>query len=372
MIDVAVVGSLHLDIMVEAPRLPGREETLMGESWHYKCGGKGGNQAVAAARFGARTSFGGRVGSDDFGERLVAHLRSAGVDTRHVGVDSLTGSGMSMRGTNAATRIPSLCMIVMASRTVPAEEPDSAFPVRLTTGRLRDQWHSMTRTRLVARLFSHSPEPEIVVSEAELQKNGLANHELVRVISRRGNLVMKIRASDDMRPGDAFVAMHWGGRFMGGAGTNALTIAAIDPFSKQPELKHAAVRIEPFAARWRGAFSAPATPALQRAAGPWLQRFDYAALSLAEGTENLLRLELATAGEAPAEALAALEELFGQPPITGAAAFERSVCACFKVGEEQIREAVAAGATLAALQKNLKCGTNCGSCVPELRRLVAA
>lgn len=96
MIDVAVVGSLHLDIMVEAPRLPGRDETLMGESWHYKCGGKGGNQAVAAARFGARTSFGGRVGSDDFGERLVAHLRSAGVDTRHVGVDSLTGSGMSV------------------------------------------------------------------------------------------------------------------------------------------------------------------------------------------------------------------------------------------------------------------------------------
>jgi assimilatory nitrate reductase catalytic subunit len=254
----------------------------------------------------------------------------------------------------------------------PAEEPDGQFPVRLTTGRLRDQWHSMTRTGLVARLFSHSPEPEIIVSEPDLRKDGFANHDLVRVTSRRGSIVMKIRASGDMRPGDAFVAMHWGGRFSAGAGTNALTVPAIDPYSKQPELKHAAIRIEPFAARWRAAFSAAATPGLQRAAGARLAQFDYAAMTLVEGPEILLRLELATAGDPDAKVLAELEELFGQSPVTGPAAFERSVCACFNVGETQIRAAIAAGETLAGLQKNLKCGTNCGSCVPELRRLVAA
>jgi assimilatory nitrate reductase catalytic subunit len=258
----------------------------------------------------------------------------------------------------------------------PAEEPDGQFPTRLTTGRLRDQWHSMTRTGLVARLFSHSPEPEIVVSEFELQKSGFSDHDLVRVTSRRGSVVMKIRASDDMRPGDAFVAMHWGGRFMRGAGINALTVPAIDPYSKQPELKHAAIRIEPFAARWRGAFTAAATPELQRAATAWLARFDYAAIALVEGPEILLRLELAAAGEPARETLSALEKLFGQPPTAIAAAAsitsERAVCACFKVGESQIRAAVAAGATLAGLQKNLKCGTNCGSCVPELRRIAAA
>jgi assimilatory nitrate reductase catalytic subunit len=254
----------------------------------------------------------------------------------------------------------------------PAEEPDAQFPLRLTTGRLRDQWHSMTRSGLVARLFSHSPEPEIVVSKFDLHKNDCANHELVRVTSRRGSLVTKIRASDDMRPGDAFIAMHWGGRFMGGVGINALTLPAIDPHSKQPELKHAAVRIESFAARWRGAFAATATPQLQRAAAVWLARFDYAAMVLVEAPEILLRLELATAAEPAAEALAALEGIFGQPPVTGAAASERAVCACFKVGESQIKAAIAAGATLAGLQKSLKCGTNCGSCVPELRRLAAA
>jgi assimilatory nitrate reductase catalytic subunit len=258
----------------------------------------------------------------------------------------------------------------------PAEEPDAQFPIRLTTGRLRDQWHSMTRTGLVARLFSHGADPEIVVSEVDLQRNGHSNHDLVRVTSRRGSVVMKIRASEDMRPGDAFVAMHWGGRFTAGVGSNALTIAAIDPYSKQPELKHAAIRIEAFAARWRGAFAAAATPALQRAASAWLARFDYASLTLVEGAEIVLRLELAAAGDPSAEALAALEELFGQPPVTEAAAAsvtsERAICACFKVGESQIRAAVAAGASFAALQKSLKCGTNCGSCIPEVLGLLSA
>lgn len=102
MIDVAVVGSLHLDIMVAAPRLPARDETLVGTSWHYKCGGKGGNQAVAAARFGARTAFGGQTGEDDFGERLRSNLVAAGVDITHVGIDPAQGSGMSVAISEAA------------------------------------------------------------------------------------------------------------------------------------------------------------------------------------------------------------------------------------------------------------------------------
>lgn len=102
MIDVAVVGSLHLDIMVAAPRLPGRDETLLGTGWHYKCGGKGGNQAVAAARFGARTAFGGQTGQDDFGARLRANLVAAGVDIGHVGIDAAQGSGMSVAISEAA------------------------------------------------------------------------------------------------------------------------------------------------------------------------------------------------------------------------------------------------------------------------------
>ena len=93
---VAVLGSLHLDIMVHAPDRPRKGETLPGNAWMYKAGGKGGNQAVAAAQFGARAFMIGRVGDDDFGKRLLSHLLSAKVDTKHVRVDPDASSGMSV------------------------------------------------------------------------------------------------------------------------------------------------------------------------------------------------------------------------------------------------------------------------------------
>jgi ribokinase len=93
---VVVVGSLHLDIVVRASERPRKGETLPGQSWGYKPGGKGGNQAVAAAQFGASVWMIGRVGNDDFGSRLLGHLKSARVDTQQVSVDLETGSGMSV------------------------------------------------------------------------------------------------------------------------------------------------------------------------------------------------------------------------------------------------------------------------------------
>jgi ribokinase len=93
---VAVLGSLHLDIMVHAPDRPKKGETLPGSAWMYKAGGKGGNQAVAAAQFGARAFMIGRVGDDDFGNRLLGYLQSAKVDTQHVRVDPAADSGMSV------------------------------------------------------------------------------------------------------------------------------------------------------------------------------------------------------------------------------------------------------------------------------------
>jgi ribokinase len=94
--DVLICGSLHLDIIVRASRLPDRDETAVGQSWSEVCGGKGGNQAVQASRLGARTAMIGRVGSDDFGARLLAHLDGAGVDRTSVGVSADAKSGMSV------------------------------------------------------------------------------------------------------------------------------------------------------------------------------------------------------------------------------------------------------------------------------------
>lgn len=94
--DVIVCGSLHLDIVVEAKALPRLDETAVGRAWKQVCGGKGGNQAVQAARAGARTAMIGRIGRDEFGRTLLAHLTAAGVDVSGISVDEKAGSGMSV------------------------------------------------------------------------------------------------------------------------------------------------------------------------------------------------------------------------------------------------------------------------------------
>lgn len=92
---VTVLGALHLDVLVETPRLPRRDETLMGGSVRYVQGGKGGNQAVAAARMGVPTAMLGQVGDDAFGPMLVAALRAAGVDTAGIRTLPDAATGMS-------------------------------------------------------------------------------------------------------------------------------------------------------------------------------------------------------------------------------------------------------------------------------------
>jgi ribokinase len=93
---VLVVGSLHYDIMVESTTLPGRDETAIGSRWYPKFGGKGGNQAIAAQKAGAKVRMCGAVGTDDFGRFLRENLRAGGVDDRFVADVAGAGSGMSV------------------------------------------------------------------------------------------------------------------------------------------------------------------------------------------------------------------------------------------------------------------------------------
>jgi ribokinase len=93
---VIVVGSLHYDIMVDAPDRPRKGETIAGRSWAPKFGGKGGNQALAASRQGVFTAMVGAVGDDNFGAALLAGLDRGRVDRVNVAVLSGIGSGMSV------------------------------------------------------------------------------------------------------------------------------------------------------------------------------------------------------------------------------------------------------------------------------------
>ncbi len=93
---LVVVGSLHYDIMVDAPHHPRKGETVTGQAWRPKFGGKGGNQAIAAARAGGVARMVGAVGDDDFGRFLLDGLDAGGVDRSHVTVLAGAGSGMSV------------------------------------------------------------------------------------------------------------------------------------------------------------------------------------------------------------------------------------------------------------------------------------
>ncbi|MGQ0546852.1 MAG: molybdopterin oxidoreductase family protein, partial [Betaproteobacteria bacterium] len=121
-----------------------------------------------------------------------------------------------------------------------AEDVDAECPLRLTTGRLRDQWHGMSRTGTIAGLFGHEPEPRLLMNPEDLACG------LTKVSSRRGHLYVQAAPDPDTPRGTVFLAMHWGARFLGGAGrlgVNELTLGALDPSSRQPELKHCAVRV---------------------------------------------------------------------------------------------------------------------------------
>src|SRR5690606_7081646 len=250
------------------------------------------------------------------------------------------------------------------------------------TGRLRDHWHSLTRTAMAPVLTRHVEEPWLSLHPLDLQRLKLEPHALVRVRSRRGAIVLPVRPDDTVRPGHAFLPMHWGSAYMGGHGINALTNPARDPVSRQPELKHAAVAVEPARLPWQAmAWVAGDTAVLRAQLAPWLRGFEYAALLpcaagpgvAAPGAFRLAGevrahdglMAWAEGGAAPAS-LATL--LMARAP---AAPRTRTVCACVGVSEAAIRSGIESGMDVAQLKDRLGCGSGCGSCLPEVRRMVA-
>jgi assimilatory nitrate reductase catalytic subunit len=328
-----------------------------------------------------------------------------------------------------------------------AEAPDAEYPLRLNSGRLRDQWHGMSRSGRLAQLCAHAPEARLHVHPDDLAGYAVRDGDLVELVSRRGRAVLPVSSDASLAAGGVYLAMHWGSSNGSSAGANLHTLGAVDPVSGQPELKHAAVRIRPVELPWH-AVMLRACPGLderqaserllawrQRLAG-WLPAQPYASLTLAGNAQPLLVLRLARATplgqddiERLAEAVdmpagacrrlidrkgvidkrALIETVDGAPRLAGlllagetrAAAWllghmadgldvseqlpwllmpsarspagqaprGRIVCSCTGVDENAIRTQIDAGADVPQLQAQLKCGTVCGSCVPELQRL---
>ncbi|WP_309679228.1 molybdopterin-dependent oxidoreductase, partial [Polaromonas sp.] len=360
-----------------------------------------------------------------------------------------------------------------------AEPRESRYPFSLTTGRLRDQWHGMSRTGTLGRLFGHVAEPAVQMNAQDMARRLLKEGDLVHVTSKRGSIVLPVQASAEVALSQAFIAMHWGEEYLSGlsssgeplAGVNALTTSAYCPSSKQPELKHAAVKIlkaelpwsllamawlpegETLGAReqlkplmsafpfsscvpfsnntplanpgaerngvlFRAAgHEAPADELLARLEGllglggadvlryadkkkgqrrsvrlirkgAQGEQAELAGFVLAGDTSAQAWIKTLLQDELPAQAYGRLLLLPGAKPPVAVQSRGKLVCSCLNVSDTAIdahlatlSQGINLGASgsgylgtdderLASLQAALKCGTNCGSCIPELKRKV--
>jgi assimilatory nitrate reductase catalytic subunit len=327
-----------------------------------------------------------------------------------------------------------------------ADKIDARHPLHLLTGRLRDQWHGMSRTGTVAQLFNHAEEPFIYMNPDDMSRRLVKDGDIVKVTNKRGSLVLPVKSSDDIQVTQTYIPMHWGSEFMNGLGVNAMMPPAFDQTSKQPELKHTAIKLEKLTLPWRMTIMRTIhdLSSLQKLRA-LMRHFEYATcglfgrqqhgyvgmlifkaandvapdLSLISEIDDILGMtddmpllnyqddkrgiskrilvesvdtegadkrvtgirlvgetiasdwlkEVMTSGEFTADvrrwALAPLSA-----PPTGHAGRGKVVCSCLDVSENEIIDAVSRGADFITLQNKLKCGTQCGSCVPELKRLI--
>ena len=348
----------------------------------------------------------------------------------------------------------------------PAEVASARFPFILTTGRLRDQWHGMSRTGTIATLFGHSPEPCIEISPRDALRLDLDSVQYAHITSKRGSEIFPIKITDSVASSQAFIAMHWGSEFVSGnsgkraaTGVNGLTNSAIDPDSAQPELKYSVVKILKANLGWHlvafGLFPINKAFAVQIELRSLLSCFGYASCVLfgreqdgdmigvqirvadennplndpssiayesyrrilsifsldekfnssllryqdkRKGTTRLVRVDskiMAVALAGPIEDLSSYGWLrdymergldpreLGRAlllpivtPPSGAKVSKKIVCNCFNVTVDQIEECIKSHTEdssdlLSFVQKATLCGTNCGSCKPELRQLLS-
>ncbi len=139
---------------------------------------------------------------------------------------------------------------------------DAERPLWLNTGRIRDQWHTMTRTAKAPRLMGHFGEPFCEIHPADAAEAGIAPASLVEVQSEFGRAILRALVTDRQRKGSVYVPMHWTGQFASEGRANAVTHPATDPVSGQPGLKRVAVSLKPFAATWFGFAVSVERPAL--------------------------------------------------------------------------------------------------------------
>lgn len=334
---------------------------------------------------------------------------------RPLGTPRLFAQGGFFTADGRARMVP-LATPALASAT------SEACPLLLNTGRLRDHWHAMTRTGLSPRLSAHSAEPSVQIHPEDARRYGLTEGGFARIANDHGSVVLKVALDPGMTRGSLFAPIHWSAETASHARIGAAVQAVCDPWSGQPEMKATPSSVEPVTYAAQGfvlsredfalpegswwsrlaveggearLFATDAGPAALMAAVR--ARFEEADLTemvdMAGGAYRcavirdgrlLAALFLAPFGDLPlwdsvkrafADHAALLDNrlaLLAGRSLDGMADAGPTVCACFGVGLAAIRAAFARGAASPdEIGQQLKAGTNCGSCLPEIRRIGA-
>ncbi|MEM6609040.1 MAG: molybdopterin-dependent oxidoreductase [Pseudomonadota bacterium] len=301
----------------------------------------------------------------------------------------------------------------------PAAARDAAYPFRLNTGRVRDQWHTMTRTALSPRLSAHLAEPFVEIHPADARRLGLEHADLARLKSPTGEAILRVRITDAVQRNQLFVPMHWTAETAPSARVDALVPAVTDPFSGQPESKASVVNVEKFPASWYG--FAISTAEIAPNCAYWARATTYAGSraelagqapvanwettarrlfglrgALATIVEDRARGKARVAFEQDGALVAALfvsrepvavmrDYLAAQPGkpapgiLTGRPPADvpdpgPTLCSCFGIGINTIVAAIETGGLMSveAVGASLQAGTNCGSCRPEIASILAS
>ncbi|APV35522.1 nitrate reductase [Acinetobacter soli] len=312
--------------------------------------------------------------------------------------------------------------------------PSKAFPLILNTGRIRDQWHTMTRTALSAHLTSHRAEPYCEIHPQDALKYGVQHGSLIEVKSQWGSCVLRLSVSDSIRRGQIFVPIHWSEQHASDARIGKVVNPVVDAISGEPEFKHTPVMLQPFYTHWQGCLFVREgmehlmVSQLQQLAW-WTKvkmtkviRYEIADRSRIEDIQNNLKaflpfddasyewlnlsdpstqlshsvvlkdgILIASLYIAPLEMLPdrdwvatlfkreRLSALHRKALLAGMPINVRNndgplVCSCFKVGKNKIVDTIKAQNIVHEKQVTacLKAGGNCGSCLPEIRGLIKA
>lgn len=293
--------------------------------------------------------------------------------------------------------------------------------VIMNTGRIRDQWHTMSRTGTAAKLLGHVDEPYIDVHPDDIARFGLCAGDLA-VLKNRGSVYYgRVKPSESQRVGEVFVPMHWNGKYASSSCADALVNPIVDPLCGQPEFKHSPVMIKPFRQAWNGflicaddispdcEYWAKITlddgykfrvadgkrlPSWRDwAHSQFLAITDWVTVEDSDHqffrTAGFINGKLAVVFSAATDKKSApemrwLEQQLGRTidaagrfailaGIPGAGVEDEGtiVCSCFQVGENTIRKSISNGCgSVEALGEAIKCGTNCGSCIPELKAML--